>query len=175
MSLEEFRNEVLSLIKQYATAQHNRPVEFHAKSEDGWTAGIGNVYFEGYGIVFGHNSYQTPSDLYIFFKIPSDYVAGNIVFNFGYSVDVAGGTVDYSIRLQSISESGVWITRDTNAGQYTADATANDHNQESETLDGSAITIGDGARIRVRMEENTDTQAIYMREIEILLPVTGRD
>lgn len=159
----------------YIIAQHYRSVEFILVPKDGFTSGASNVYFS-VAIAFGGVSLTNNHFVRLSFRIPSDYVAGqNIILNFSYVINSGNATVDYNILLQASSESGTVGTVDSNSGQYTADSTASDLNQESEEFDcSSGIVAGDIARFRIMMEDNAQANILNITEIEILVPVNTR-
>ena len=148
-------DELRQLIKQYATAQHNRPMPpISIAPEDQDTSGNNNVYWYSGGVnahfgsvEFGLSANTANHILGVEFRLPDDYVAGeDFTLELLWTIlNNSGGaeTISYNIACGYIRD-GIARTSSGGEGNGTWTGTDNSiYNKETSTVTGTNYQVGD--------------------------------
>ena len=178
--MEELRNEIMSLIKQYATAQHTRRLAPHMPgATNGMTAGANNTYIIYGFLAFGTDAKTTGTgNAYIKFLLPDDYVAGT---NFSIQLEWDcpntnnPNIIDYQIKTYRATDNAAISLEDTASGTFSGADNGFRNFETITAVTGTNFNAGEGVELVIRMEDDDNNVNTYLRFIALDITVNGRD
>jgi len=160
----------------YEVAQHNREITpMTLIPEQGHTAGGNNCYMSADLILFGQNSKTNNNFLFLYFKIPDDYVSGeNLALYISWRSPVGSDVVDYKIRFDYTRNGIVLNLIEIPEATWTGGG-ANTTNIETVNIIGTNVQAGDIITVRVLIEDANHTVLIISYGFWMIVPVNSRD